>query len=85
MRRNARKLLRNIVQETGALTFVEKIQGCVAVLLSVWTWFTLKMNLFQQPRLLRLEYDPAKTDGRASEEYAAELKPQTLPAVSADE
>jgi hypothetical protein len=55
-RRRARELLRDIERETGTLTLGEKVQGAGAVLLSGWTWFTLRLDLFQQPELLRVEY-----------------------------
>jgi len=80
-RRKARKLLREIVQETGALTFAEKAKGFGAVLFSIWTWLKLKLNIFQQPRLLRLEYNQAKPDGHASEKYTAELESMSFPSA----
>ena len=66
-RRRARELLRDIERETGTLTLGEKVQGAGAVLLSGWTWFTLRMNLFQQPKLLRVEYHPEKSGAAAGQ------------------
>jgi hypothetical protein len=57
-RRRAGELLRDIERETGTLTIAERVKGAGAVLLSGWTWFTLRMKLFQQPKLLRVEYHP---------------------------
>jgi len=71
-RRRARELLRDIERETGALTLGEKVKGAGVVLLSGWTWFTLRMNLFQQPKLLRLEYHPEKSGAGAAAGHAAD-------------
>jgi hypothetical protein len=71
-RRRARELLRDIERETGALTLGEKVKGLGVVLLSGWTWFTLRMNLFQQPKLLRLEYHPEKSGAGAAAGHAAD-------------
>jgi hypothetical protein len=60
-RRRARALLRDIQHETGTLTLAEKLTGAGAVLLSGWTWLMLRLNLMQQPRLLRLEYHAKKS------------------------
>ena len=65
-RRKARELLRDIERETGILTLGEKVRGAGALLLSGWTWFTLRLNLFQQPGLLRLEYHPEKSSTSAA-------------------
>jgi len=65
-RRRARELLRDIERETGTLTLGEKVKGAGAVLLSGWTWLTLRMDLFQQPKLLRLEYHPEKSGASAA-------------------
>jgi len=78
-RRRARELLRDIERETGALTLEEKLKGAGAVLLSGWTWFTLRMNLFQQPRLLRLEYHPEKSGTGAVANIAADSIPISRP------
>jgi haloalkane dehalogenase len=60
-RRRAKELLRQVQSETGPLTLEEQAMGAGAVLLSCWTWFKLRMNLFQQPQLLRLEYHSEKS------------------------
>jgi hypothetical protein len=59
-RRRARELLREIKRETGPLTLVERLMGTAAVVLAGWTWLTLRIKLFQQPKLLRLEYGPER-------------------------
>jgi radical SAM superfamily enzyme YgiQ (UPF0313 family) len=81
----ARELLRDIQRETGALTLAEKGKSFAAVLLAVWTWFTLKMKLFQQPKLLRLEYHPNKPEGSALERSTADLASISLPQAVLDE
>lgn len=55
-RGRAFRLLRRIAKEKGGLKRGDIIQCAAVVLLSAWTWLTLKLKLFQQPRLLRLEY-----------------------------
>jgi haloalkane dehalogenase len=82
-RRRARELLRDIERETGALTLGEKVKGAGVILLSGWTWFTLRMNLFQQPKLLRLEYHPEKSGAAAGQ--AADSIPISPPAVVLNE
>ena len=71
-RRRTRELLRDIERESGALTLGEKVKGAGVVLLSGWTWFTLRMNLFQQPKLLRLEYHPEKSGPSAAVGHAVD-------------
>jgi hypothetical protein len=61
-RRRARELLRDIRRESGMLTLAEKAAGAGAVALSGWTWLTMRMKLFQQPRLLRIEYNPEERE-----------------------
>jgi haloalkane dehalogenase len=81
-RRRVLQLLRDIVRETGSLTLAEKLQGAGAVVLSSWTWLMLRMNLFQQPRLLRLEYPSEASADRAHAAVARDLPaPQRKPAV----
>jgi hypothetical protein len=65
-RRRARKLLQDIQRETGPLTLMEKASGAGAVVLSGWTWLTMRMNLLQQPRLLRIEYHPNRWEDERS-------------------
>lgn len=74
VRRRARRLLREIVRETGALTLADKAKGLGAVLLSAWTWFMLKLNLYQQPGLLRQEYHPEKPEGCDAKGNPAEFE-----------
>jgi hypothetical protein len=78
-RRRARELLRDIERETGAMTLGERLKGAGAVLLSGWTWFTMRMNLFQQPKLLRLEYHPEKSGAGVVADRAANSLPISQP------
>jgi haloalkane dehalogenase len=84
-RRRARILLRDIQAETGALTLSEKAKCCGAVLLAGWTWITLKMNLFQQPKLLRIEYPTVKPDGSAPQSSTANRSSMSLTKAVLDE
>lgn len=84
-RKRTRVLMRDIQRETGALTLAEKAKSFGAVLLAVWTWFTLKINLFQQPKLLRLEYHLDKPDRRAPKCSTADLASISLPTAILDE
>ena len=84
-RRRARELLQDIERETGALTLGEGLKGAGAVLLSGWTWFAMRMNLFQQPRLLRLEYHPEKSGAGAVSDPAADSLPISQPESALNE
>jgi hypothetical protein len=55
-RAEARKFLKEIEKELGALSVKERLQCWSTVPLSFWTWMTEKLGLFQQPRLLRIEH-----------------------------
>jgi hypothetical protein len=81
----ARELLQDIERETGALTLGERLQGAGAVLLSGWTWFAMRMNLFQQPKLLRLEYHPEKSGAGAVSDPAADSLPISQPESALNE
>jgi len=83
-RTRAHKLLKQIKHETGPLTIGEWMKSLGAVLLSGWTWLTLKLNLFQQPRLLRLEYNSENRHRISGEGYAPKLKPAAATTAVAD-
>jgi hypothetical protein len=55
-RAEARRLLKEIEKELGPLSIKERLQCWGTIPLSAWTWMTEKLNLFQQPRLLRIEH-----------------------------
>jgi len=55
-RAEARQFLKDIEKELGPLSIKERLQCWGSVPLSLWTWMTEKLGIFQQPRLLRIEY-----------------------------
>jgi hypothetical protein len=55
-RRDVREFLKEIERELGPLSLKERFYGWATIPLSAWTWLSEKLNLFQQPRLLRLEH-----------------------------
>jgi hypothetical protein len=71
-RDEARAFLRDIEKEMGKLSLRERLFCYATIPLSVWTWFASKLNVFQQPKLLRVEY--AAVPARRQERAARELK-----------
>jgi haloalkane dehalogenase len=55
-RNEAREFLKDIQTEMGPATAKERLFGWATVPLSAWTWLAEKLNVFQQPRLLRIEH-----------------------------
>jgi haloalkane dehalogenase len=55
-RADARELLEEITRETGKISMKERIFCLITIPLSFWTWLTAKLNVFQQPKLLRIEH-----------------------------
>ena len=55
-RTQARRFLQSIEAELGPLSLKERLICWGTVPLCAWTWMTEKLDLFQQPALLRLEY-----------------------------
>jgi len=55
-RADARALLREITQETGGLSMKTRLFCLATIPLSVWTRFTLRLNILQHPKLLRIEH-----------------------------
>jgi radical SAM superfamily enzyme YgiQ (UPF0313 family) len=56
VRRWIGELERKIYAELGAPTFGQRCQSVLAVAAALWTGVTLKLNLFQHPRLMRTTY-----------------------------
>jgi hypothetical protein len=52
----ARELLKGIKKELGPVSPKERLFGWATIPLSAWTWLAAQLNLFQQPRLLRIEH-----------------------------
>ena len=80
-RADARVLFHEIRQETGGLSIKERLSCLATIILSFWTWLTLKLNISQQPKVMRMEY-PA-TYARGAEKRPKELtisSPVDLPA-----
>ena len=55
-RAQARRLLYEIRHEMGGLPLRERLIGWATLPLATWTWLTSKLNIFQQPGLLRIEH-----------------------------
>jgi len=67
-RTDARNLLDEIRQETGELSMKERLLGLASIPLSFWTWLTGKLNIYQQPKLLRIQYSATYIDRAQSRE-----------------
>jgi len=80
-RADARDLLNEITQETGDLSIRERLSGLGSIGLSFWTWITLKLNICQQPKLLRIQYPATYTCGDRKNEMESE-KPTRANLVS---
>ena len=79
-RADAKKLLHEIIQETGEISLKERLFGLATIPLAGWTWLTSRLNILQQPKLLRIEH-PA-TPAYQPEKKLADLKsisPSTIP------
>ena len=72
-RADARELLREIRQETGALPLKDRLYCLASFPLAAWTWLTAKLNILQQPKLLRIQHPatPAKRHERKVKELKA--------------
>jgi hypothetical protein len=55
-RAEARNFLKDIEKEFGPLSFKDRLHCWATIPLSLWTWITAKLRIFQQPRLLRVEH-----------------------------
>jgi hypothetical protein len=53
-RTDAKELLREIRQETGVLSMKERLFCLATIPLSGWTWLTAKLDILQQPKILRI-------------------------------
>jgi len=71
-RADARELLREIRQETGALPLKKRLYCLASIPLAAWTWLTAKLNILQQPKPLRIQH-PA-TPANRNESKAMEMK-----------
>ena len=55
-RKDAKILLDEIIDGFGKLSIKEHLFCFATIPLSFWTWFTNKLNILQQPKLMRIEY-----------------------------
>lgn len=55
-RAEARRFLEEIEEEFGPLSFKDRLRCWGTLPLSLWTWMSEKLDLFQQPRLFRIEH-----------------------------
>ncbi len=55
-RAQARQLSCEIRREMGTFPLQERLMGWAMLPLATWTWLTSKLNIFQQPGLLRIEH-----------------------------
>ena len=60
-RADARVLLDEIRRETGGFSMKERLFGFATIALSFWTWLATKLNISQQPKLVRIEYPATYT------------------------
>ena len=56
VRRSTRDLQRRIHAELGSPTLAERFKSVLAVGAALWTGLTLKLDLFQHPKLVRTTY-----------------------------
>jgi haloalkane dehalogenase len=54
-RKEAKEFLKEIERELGPVCAKERLFGWATVPFSAWTWLVERLNVFQQPRLLRIE------------------------------
>jgi haloalkane dehalogenase len=79
-RDEAREFLRDIEKEMGGLSLKERLFCLATIPLSLWTWLTTKLNILQQPKLLRIQHPV--TPSYRPESKSVELKstsPLTFP------
>jgi haloalkane dehalogenase len=55
-RDEAREFLRDIENEMGRLSLKERLFCLATIPLSLWTWLAAKLNISQQPKLLRVQH-----------------------------
>ncbi len=75
-RAEAKELLREITAATGKLTVKERFFCFATLPLSLWTWCAQKLNIGQQPKLLRVRY-PERPVKRAEKKAGESLLPVT--------
>ncbi|MFC1633989.1 B12-binding domain-containing radical SAM protein [Planctomycetota bacterium] len=61
-RADARRLFHQIEQEMGGLSIKQRLFCLATIPLSYWTWLTTKLNILQQPKLMRIQYPATYTN-----------------------
>jgi haloalkane dehalogenase len=64
-RRKARRLIRRIRSELGTTRLADRLAGWGSLPLSAWTWLASRLDVGQQPRLLRVAYPGKERAGVA--------------------
>lgn len=54
-RAEAKRFLKEIEDEMGKYSLVERLMCSGAVILAIWTWLTMRLNIYQQPALFKVE------------------------------
>lgn len=75
-RTDAKVLFYKIEEEMGDISIKERLLCLATIPLSFWTWLTMKLNIWQQPKLMRIEY-PATYSYR-TETKGTELKASSI-------
>jgi hypothetical protein len=55
-RADARALFDEIKREIGNLSIKERLFCFCTIPLSFWTWLAIRLNISQQPKLMRIQY-----------------------------
>jgi hypothetical protein len=78
-RAEARAFLKEIEAELGRLTIKERVFCWATIPLAVWTWLTARLNIFQQPKLLRLEHRMVSAEKKKRENVSLRKRLQPQP------
>ncbi len=65
VRHGIRDLQKQVHAALGSPTIAERAMSLVAVVMALWTWFTLRAGLFQHPKLVRRTFRVDETRGVA--------------------
>jgi hypothetical protein len=79
-RAEARAFLKEIEAELGRLAIQERLFCWATIPLAVWTWLTARLNIFQQPKLLRIEHRMVSAEKKKRETVflRKRLQPQPI-------
>jgi hypothetical protein len=76
-RAEARAFLKEIEQELGRLSAKERLFCWATIPLAIWTWLTTQLNIFQQPKLIRIEHRLAASRNSGPATIRSHNKQQT--------